>query len=179
MSGSNPPRGDVFLPLVYDELRRLAAHYLRAERADHTLQPTALVHEAFLRLRKLNRIPIQDRRHFVALAARVMRNVLVEHARAHGAAKRGGMLRRVTSADPGLRWASSIRSRRRLNSSTLRCVTDSAMTRSRSSPRAPTSQRADFASDTLWGLGWKEAMPMGAGSRSASLKAARTSSGSR
>jgi len=99
VTGPNPPRGDVYLPLVYDELRRLAAHYLRSERSDHTLQPTALVHEAFLRLRKLNRIPIQDRRHFVALAARVMRNVLVEHARAHKAAKRGGMLRRVTLAE--------------------------------------------------------------------------------
>ena len=99
MPGPDPPRGDTLLPQVYEELRRLAAHYLRSERSDHTLQPTALVHEAFLRLRKLNRIAIHDRRHFIALAATLMRNVLIEHARAHRAAKRGGGLQRVTFAE--------------------------------------------------------------------------------
>lgn len=78
------------LPLVYDELRRIAAHYLRAERPGHTLQPTALVHEVYLRLAE-ERLPRgTDRTHLVALAARVMRHVLVDHARARQAGKRGG-----------------------------------------------------------------------------------------
>ncbi len=78
------------MPLVYDELRRLAHHYLQRERSDHTLQSTALVHEAYLRLAG-NRAPQwQNRAHFFGIAARVMRQILVEYARAHGAAKRGG-----------------------------------------------------------------------------------------
>lgn len=76
--------------LVYSELRRLAAHYLRGERRDHTLQPTALVHEAYLRLVRLKDIDWQSRSHFFALAARLMRRVLVDHARVHVAKKRGG-----------------------------------------------------------------------------------------
>jgi len=78
------------LPLVYDELRRLANHYLRRERSDHTLQSTALVHEAYLRLAGPNAPQWQNRAHFFGIAARVMRQILVEHARAHHAAKRGG-----------------------------------------------------------------------------------------
>ena len=76
------------IPLVYRELRRLAAHYLRAERADHTLQPTALVHEAYLRLTRLREVDWQSRSHFFATAATVMRRILVDHARAQRANKR-------------------------------------------------------------------------------------------
>ncbi len=82
--------------LVYDELRRLAASLMRRERAEHTLQPTALVHEAFLRLTGATHIEWQDRAHFMGVAARAMRQILVDHARRHGAAKRGGGLTRVT-----------------------------------------------------------------------------------
>lgn len=78
------------LPLVYDELRRVAAAQMRRERADHTLQPTALVHEAFMRLSGLRDIEWRDRAHFFGSAARVMRRILVDHARKHRAAKRGG-----------------------------------------------------------------------------------------
>lgn len=81
-------------PLVYGELRRLAAGYLRRERANHTLQPTALVHEAYLRLVRQRNPSWQDRKHFFGIAARVMRQVLVEHARRRGAGKRAG--RRVS-----------------------------------------------------------------------------------
>jgi RNA polymerase sigma-70 factor, ECF subfamily len=78
------------LPLVYDELRRLAGHYLRRERHDHTLQPTALVHEAYMRLAAQDRVRWRNRAHFVGVAAQLMRRVLVDHARANQAAKRGG-----------------------------------------------------------------------------------------
>lgn len=84
------------LPEVYEELRSLAAHYLRQERSDHTLQPTALVHEAFLKLSRQSRLDVNDRTHFLALAAGAMRQVLVDHARAHLAAKRGGGWQRIT-----------------------------------------------------------------------------------
>jgi RNA polymerase sigma factor (TIGR02999 family) len=77
------------VPLVYDELHRLAAHYLRAERAGHTLQSTALVNEAYLRLVNQEPGDIGDRAHFIGVAAHVMRQVLVDHARARAAAKRG------------------------------------------------------------------------------------------
>ena len=80
---------DRVLPLVYDELRRLAAAKMWRERGDHTLQPTALVHEAFLRLAELHRIRWRDRGHFFGAAAQIMRRVLVDHARRHRAAKRG------------------------------------------------------------------------------------------
>ena len=77
-------------PLVYDELRRLASHYLRGERRDHTLQGTALVHEAFIRLVGQSGLEWQGRAHFFGVAARLMRQILVDHARKHTAAKRGG-----------------------------------------------------------------------------------------
>jgi RNA polymerase sigma factor (TIGR02999 family) len=80
---------DSLLPLVYDELRRIAARQMSRERADHTLQATALVHEAWMQLAGSAKIECQDRVHFVAIAARLMRQVLVHHARAHNAAKRG------------------------------------------------------------------------------------------
>lgn len=76
-------------PIVYEELRRLAAAALRRERTDHTLQPTALVHEAFLRLAETPGASWENRAHFVAIAARVMRRVLVDHARGRNALKRG------------------------------------------------------------------------------------------
>jgi RNA polymerase sigma factor (TIGR02999 family) len=94
-SGGNPQAADKLMPLVYDELRELAARQLRGERRDHTLRPTALVHEAFLRLVG-QRVEVQSRVHFFALAAQVMRRVLVDHARARGAGKRGGGRERVT-----------------------------------------------------------------------------------
>ena len=78
------------IPLVYAELRRLAHYYLQLERSDHTLQSTALVHEAYLRLAGQNSPQWQNRAHFFGIAAHVMRQILVEYARAHAAAKRGG-----------------------------------------------------------------------------------------
>ena len=78
------------LPIVYQEVRRLAASYLRAERAGHTLQPTALAHEAYLRLAGQSDLRWQNRAHFMGMAARAMRSVLVDHARRRGAQKRGG-----------------------------------------------------------------------------------------
>jgi RNA polymerase sigma-70 factor, ECF subfamily len=88
------------LPLVYDELRRLAHHYMRNERAGHTLQTADLVHEAYLRLVDYKRIQWQKRAHFFAIAAQVMRRILIERARARGRDKRGGGARKV-SLDEG------------------------------------------------------------------------------
>lgn len=84
------------MPLVYDELRRLSRRYLRRERADHTLEPTALVHEAYLRMVGKDSPQWQDRAHFFAVAAQQMRRILVDHARVHTADKRGGRAARVT-----------------------------------------------------------------------------------
>ena len=78
------------LPLVYAELRRVAARQLRNERADHTLQPTALVHEAYIRLVGQRQVDWDNRAHFFGVAAYLMRQILVQHARVHTAAKRGG-----------------------------------------------------------------------------------------
>jgi RNA polymerase sigma factor (TIGR02999 family) len=80
---------DALMPLVYNELRRVAQRYLQRERSDHTLQGTALVHEAYVRLVGDDAPQWQNRAHFFAVAAQVMRRILVEHARSHGAAKRG------------------------------------------------------------------------------------------
>lgn len=77
------------LPMVYDELRAIAGHQLRQERRGHTLQPTALVNEAYLKLRRLRAIRWHDRAHFFAFASRIMRRILVDHARGRLAAKRG------------------------------------------------------------------------------------------
>ena len=82
--------------LVYEELRRLATSFMRNERVEHTLQPTALVHEAFLRLVSATQIEWQDRAHFMGIAARAMRQILVDHARRHRAEKRGGGVKAVT-----------------------------------------------------------------------------------
>jgi RNA polymerase sigma factor (TIGR02999 family) len=85
---------DRLMPLVYAELRRLAGAYLKSERSGHTLEPTALVHEAYARLVDAD-VPWRDRVHFFAVAARTMRRILVDHARARQRAKRGGELIRV------------------------------------------------------------------------------------
>lgn len=107
-SGQNPPAGDTgevsqllhqwaagdraaldaLVPLVYDELRRLAGGYLRHERSDHTLQATALVHEAYFRLAGQDRVAWQNRSHFFAIAAQAMRRILVDHARRRAAGRR-------------------------------------------------------------------------------------------
>jgi RNA polymerase sigma factor (TIGR02999 family) len=78
------------VPLVYDELRRIAHRYLRKERADHTLQSTALVHEAYLRIEKQGAAKFANRAHFLAICAQLMRQILVEYARSHNSAKRDG-----------------------------------------------------------------------------------------
>ena len=93
-----PPKADEVAPVVYDELRRLAAAYMRRERPGQTLQATALVHEAYLRLAQTG-TPWNDRRHFVAIAARSMRQILIERARARGAQKRWGGMNRVSISD--------------------------------------------------------------------------------
>lgn len=95
-SGGNPSALDRLMPLVEEELRRLARAYMRRERKDHTLQATALVNEAFVRLVDARGLAWQDRAHFIGVSARLMRRVLVDHARARGYAKRGGALQRVT-----------------------------------------------------------------------------------
>jgi RNA polymerase sigma factor (TIGR02999 family) len=87
------------LPLVYDQLRALAGGFLRRESAGHTLQPTALVHEAYLRMVDQAAVDLTDRTHFLALAAQMMRRVLVDHARGRRAAKRGGKWRQVALDD--------------------------------------------------------------------------------
>ena len=90
---------DRLLPKIHDELRMLAASYLRRERPDHTLQPTALVNEAFLKLVDQRAVRWQNRAHFFGIAAQAMRRILVDHARAHAASKRGGAMRKVPLDD--------------------------------------------------------------------------------
>lgn len=87
---------DQLLPLVYAELRRIATRQLRRERAGHTLQPTALVHEVYLRLVDQRNVDWRNRAHFFGVAAQVMRRILVDHARRHKASKRGDGLPRVS-----------------------------------------------------------------------------------
>jgi RNA polymerase sigma factor (TIGR02999 family) len=86
----DPQALDALLPLVYEELHRLAAHYMRGERGGHSLQATALVNEAYLRLIEVERVQWQGRAHFFAMAARLMRRILVDAARSRGYQKRGG-----------------------------------------------------------------------------------------
>ena len=81
---------EALLPLVYQELRRLAGHYMKGERIGHTMQATALVNEAYLRLIEIDRVRWQNRAHFLAMAATLMRRILVDAARSRGYAKRGG-----------------------------------------------------------------------------------------
>ena len=87
---------DRLVPLVHDELRRLARRYMGRERPGHTLQATALVNEAYLRLIEVKQVRWQNRAHFFAMSARVMRRILVDSARARGNNKRGGGIRRVS-----------------------------------------------------------------------------------
>jgi len=91
----DPHAASRLMPLVYEELRALAGRYLRAEAGGHTLQPTALVHEAYLRLVDQTDADWQNRAHFFAVAAQAMRHILVDHARRRGAAKRGGDRRKL------------------------------------------------------------------------------------
>ncbi|HLM59727.1 MAG TPA: sigma-70 family RNA polymerase sigma factor [Pyrinomonadaceae bacterium] len=88
-NGGNEAAKEQLLPFVYDELRRQARFLMSSERSNHTLQPTALVHEAFLRLSEQTGIEWRDRSHFYGFASRVMRQILVDHARLHATAKRG------------------------------------------------------------------------------------------
>jgi RNA polymerase sigma factor (TIGR02999 family) len=101
MSDSNRDVLDELLPLVYDELRKLAASYLRGERAGHTLQPTALVHDAYVRLAG-GEISWENRAQLFTIAAQAMRHVLVDHARGRLREKRGGGAQRVTLDDARL-----------------------------------------------------------------------------
>jgi RNA polymerase sigma factor (TIGR02999 family) len=87
---------EALMPLVYNELRKLAASHLRRERSDHTLQPTALVHEVYLRLADQKNVRWQDKTHFFGAAAQLMRRILVDHARSHTADKRGSGLPKVS-----------------------------------------------------------------------------------
>ncbi|MEQ1605805.1 MAG: sigma-70 family RNA polymerase sigma factor [Pyrinomonadaceae bacterium] len=89
-SGGNPEALESLLPLVYKELHRQAAAYLRRERVDHTLQATALINEAYLKLVDQRSIDFEDRTHFFAISARLMRQILVDHARTRNREKRGG-----------------------------------------------------------------------------------------
>ena len=95
-SQTGPPVPEALLHELYRELRELAAHHLRGERSEHTLQPTALVHEAYLRLNARGGLALQGRTHFLAIASIAMRRVLVDHARARSALKRGGGVTHVT-----------------------------------------------------------------------------------
>lgn len=94
-AGDAAAAGDL-MPLVYDELRRIAHGFLGRERTEHTLQPTAVVHEAFLRLVGQRGLGLESRAQFIGVAARVMRQVLVDYSRSRNAAKRGGDQRRIT-----------------------------------------------------------------------------------
>lgn len=89
-NSGNVEAKDQLLPFVYDELKRQARFFMARERKDHTLQPTALVHEMFMRISKRSGVDWQNRSHFYGVAARLMRQILVDHARKHSAAKRGG-----------------------------------------------------------------------------------------
>jgi len=99
LSAGNRDVESRLIPQVYGELRRLAAHYMRSERGNHTLQPTALVNEAYTRLVQQPQIPWQNRAHFFATASHLMRHILVDHARTRRAGKRGGLQRQVTLDD--------------------------------------------------------------------------------
>jgi len=96
--------GERLLPIVYGELRRQAARLLRRERRDHTLQPTALVHETYLRLIEQRAADWKNRTQFFAVAATAMRRILVDHARRHGARKRGGSWDRISFDETRRAW---------------------------------------------------------------------------
>jgi RNA polymerase sigma factor (TIGR02999 family) len=100
LAAGDPGAADLLFPLIYEDLKRLAQAYLRREKAGHTLQPTALVHEAYVRLVNSDGLKATDRAHFFRIAARAMRNLLVDHARRKQAQKRG--------SDPILRTQSAL-----------------------------------------------------------------------
>ena len=102
ISSGNAGATAELLPLVYDELRALAGRFMQAERSGHTLQPTALVHEAFVRLIGADDLQFRSRLHFKAVAARAMRRVLINHARDREAIKRGGPDRAMVALDEAL-----------------------------------------------------------------------------
>jgi len=101
LAGGNRPAAEQLFGLLYDAFRRLAARYLKAERAGHTLSPTALVHEVYLKLVDQSRVNWQGRTHFFAVGAQIMRRILVDHARGKGRVKRGGGRIRI-QLDEGL-----------------------------------------------------------------------------
>jgi RNA polymerase sigma-70 factor, ECF subfamily len=90
LTQGNQEAAEKLIPLIYDELKRLARSYMRRERPDHTLQPTALVHEAYLKLIRQQTVNWQGRSHFIGIAAQLMRRILIDHARGHLREKRGG-----------------------------------------------------------------------------------------
>lgn len=98
LHAGNANAADELIPLVYSEMRKLAAHYLKSEREGHTLQPTALVHEAFLKLVE-QETEWQNRNHFFAMAANLMRRILVDYARSYKADKRGGEAEKISLED--------------------------------------------------------------------------------
>ena len=98
-SGGDQCALDQLVPILYRELKRIAKRYMMRERKEHTLQPTALVNEAFLRLVDVHGVQWQDRAHFFALSAQMMRRILVNYALARGAGKRGGSARKVSLED--------------------------------------------------------------------------------
>ncbi len=102
---ADPGQADSVMPVVYEELRRIADHHFRGESPGHTLQPTAVVHEAYLRLVDQTRASVNDRRHFVAIAATAIRRVLVDHARTRGRIKRTppGVRRPLEAVEEGAR----------------------------------------------------------------------------
>ncbi len=95
----NQDSGNELVQIVYSDLRRLAAHYLKDERPDHTLQPTSLVHELYLKLFRAEPVEWRDRGHFFTVAARQLRHTVVHYARHHHAAKRGGPLAKILLQD--------------------------------------------------------------------------------
>jgi len=97
--GGEPSAGDQLLPVIYAELHRQAARAMRREPSEHTLQATALVHEAYLRLVDQSRVQWRNRAHFFGVAAQLMRRILVDHARSRHAEKRGGGMQRITLND--------------------------------------------------------------------------------
>jgi RNA polymerase sigma factor (TIGR02999 family) len=97
--GAEAESAEELFPLVYEELRRLARYHMGGNTPGHTLQPTALVNEAYLRLVDQSRVGWRGRTHFVAYASKAMRNLLIDHARARASAKRGGDFHRVTLMD--------------------------------------------------------------------------------
>ena len=105
IKGGNQQALDELLPLVYDELRRLAKTYLNRERSNHTLQPTALVHEAYLRMLGQKEIAWENRAHFFGVSARLMREILIEYARMKNRLKRGGEFKTQIALDDAVSFA--------------------------------------------------------------------------